>query len=279
MTALQRFVNFGRKIIPRGWVWLLKLFARYTPSFQHYKVSLANGDYMYLDLREDMCFGQFFDGCISGEQGTDLLFHRLLQKGDVVIDIGANIGYYTRIASKSVGSTGRVFAFEPSPNALSVLKLNTKDLANVQVFPVALSDTEGEARFYVRKNGGTSSLAADSSAQEVKVKMTTLDNLALQVEKVDLIKIDVEGFEPDVLRGARTLIQDFRPLVYLEYFAHYAEKRGFTDAVFDSFFADLNYNLHWINEHAERGSLLSDTPSNYLLAIPQERQQVISLLN
>ncbi|MBS1810944.1 MAG: FkbM family methyltransferase [Acidobacteria bacterium] len=279
MTALQRFVNQGRKVIPRGWVFVIKAFARFIPSLQHYRVSLVNGDHMYLDLREDMCFGQFFDGCISGEQGTDTLFNRLLHKGAVVIDVGANIGYYTRIASNLVGQEGQVLAFEPSPKALSVLKLNTGDLGNVQIFPVALSDSEGEVRFYVRKNGGTSSLSADSGAQQVLVKMTTLDHLPINVQQVDFIKIDVEGFEPDVLRGAQSVIKRFRPIVYLEYFEHYAEQRGFASSVFDSFFSDLDYELYWVDERAQDTHLISKTPSNYIIAIPKERRQLVASLS
>lgn len=92
----------------------------------------------------------------------------VLRRGDVAVDIGANVGYYTRIASQLVGSDGAVLAFEPMPAAFRVLQLNCADLSNTRLFPVALSDSDSEVVFYVRKNGDTSSLLPDSLAMPIR---------------------------------------------------------------------------------------------------------------
>ena len=97
-------------------------------------------------------------GCLPHEDGAPRLLRTVLTPGSVFVDIGANVGYFTRMASKLVGEQGRVLAFEPMPRAERILRLNTRDLSNVEVFPVALSSVEGLAEFYVRKRGDTSSL-------------------------------------------------------------------------------------------------------------------------
>ena len=87
------------------------------------------------------------------------MLQRFLNDGGVFVDVGANVGYYTRIASRLVGCGGGVLAFEPMPAALRVLAMNCADLTNVRLYPVALGDVAGETTFYVRKMGDTSSLA------------------------------------------------------------------------------------------------------------------------
>jgi FkbM family methyltransferase len=140
------------------------------------------------------------------------LFIESLKKGDVVFDIGANIGYYTILASKQVGPKGQVYAFEPDPNSLELLKKNIKlnECANVQVVEAALGRKEGDG-FLIQdlSNPGESSLAKDGRSKGLKVTMTTLDAFtkARKIKKVDLIKIDVEGAELDILGGAKDFLK------------------------------------------------------------------------
>lgn len=269
--SLQSTVNVARRVIPRGWAPLIAAVARLVPSLQRYRARLSDGGEIYLDLREFMCFSCFFYGELPHERGTEKLLQRVLKEGSTFVDVGANIGYFTKLASRLVGTRGRVFAFEPMPAALRLLRMNTSQLPNVTIFPMALSDTKGTATFYVRKKGDMSSLSHDPSAMPVPVRVGTLDESLADQERIDLIKIDVEGSELEVLRGGRAILERQRPIVYFEFLPCFAEPRGIRVETFEEFFKPLGYSFRWINHSPDDPSLVSDTPSTYVIAIPKER--------
>lgn len=275
MAVLQSMVNGMRRIFPRGWAPLLSSVAHIVPGLQRYKALLSNGDQIYLDLREKMCFGIFFHGSQPHEAGTETLLKGLLNKGDVFVDIGANLGYYTRIGSKIVGSEGAVLAFEPMPAAIRLLKMNVADLSNVTIFPIALSERKGEATFYVRKHGNLSSLAPDPLSGTVRVDVSLLDEVLWNYDKVDFIKIDVEGFEKEVLLGAKKTLSVHHPIVYFELEQCFATERDFSLSTFELFFREFNYTLRWINHSGTGSTLVSDIPSNYVIAVPQTRMDLL----
>jgi FkbM family methyltransferase len=257
-----------RRYIPRGWAPPLLLLARFTPGLQQYRARMANSDYLYLDLRERMCYGFFFDGEQSTEIGTDHLLSRVLREGDIFVDVGANVGYYTRFASDRVGSTGIVLAYEPNPTAFRLLRMNTEQLSNTAIFQKALSDQKGEAIFYIRRHGEMSSLDADADARPIRVDVSTLDVELAAYPRVDFIKIDVEGFELEVLRGAIDTLSVHQPIVYFEFIQAFAEERGFDFSDYETFFRRFNYTLRWINHSRTDSQLFRETPSNYLVALP-----------
>jgi FkbM family methyltransferase len=263
-----------RRHIPRGWAPPLLLMARFTPSLQQYRARLDNSDYLYLDLRERMCYGFFFDGEQATEIGTDHLLSRVLKDGDFFVDVGANVGYYTRFASRIVGPEGTVLAYEPNPTAFRLLRMNTEQLSNTTIFQKALSDQKGEAIFYIRRHGEMSSLGADSGARPIRVDVSTLDAELAAYPRVDFIKIDVEGFEMEVLRGASETLSVHRPIVYFEFIQAFAAERGFKVADYETFFRKFNYTLRWINHSRTDSRLFGETPSNYLVALPNSRTEL-----
>lgn len=275
-NALQISVNSMRRFFHRGWAPFISSIARLMPSLQQYKARLSNGDYLILDLREDMCFGIFFHEGQPHELGTEKLLSKVLRPNDVVVDIGANIGYYTRIASRLVGAGGAVIAFEPMPAAYRVLQMNCSDLANVTLFPVALGDKQGETTFYVRKKGDQSSLGSDKTAQAVRVKIDTLDSaLIARCSRIDFMKIDVEGFEREVLAGSAQSIATHRPIIYFELLQSFVEESGFGFNDYEVLFNKVNYQLKWIDHSENKSVLFSDTPSNYVVAIPDEKTDLV----
>lgn len=159
------------------------------------------------------------------EAETVALFADVLRAGDTVVDVGANHGYFTVLAARLVGPSGRVEAFEPNPAVAAALGrvLERNGVAErVAVHRAALSDREGSADFFVSVspvNDGLSSLLAADDALElgviradhtVRVPTETFDGFAGRagLGRVDLLKIDVEGAEELVLRGMeRTLAE------------------------------------------------------------------------
>jgi FkbM family methyltransferase len=138
------------------------------------------------------------------------LLQSLLAPGMSVVDVGANIGYYTLMFHKVVGDAGRIICFEPESNNLRELKLNVSrnDLRNVQVFEAAVGDKDGSIKFAGGINGTISDVG------ELEVPIYRLDSLI--ADHVDFVKIDVEGFEGAVLSGAEQVIERYRPTLFVE---------------------------------------------------------------
>jgi FkbM family methyltransferase len=164
------------------------------------------GFWWLLATRSSFLFGKY-------EPEQTKLFGELVKPGDVVFDVGAHFGYYTLLASKLVGDSGKVISFEPSPANLARLyrhiELNSR--RNVQVLELAVSDHEGTARFETRTGSGVGHLADDGP---LEVRLTTLDSLT-QLPRPQVMKIDVEGAEVGVLQGAKALLQNARPIIFL----------------------------------------------------------------
>jgi FkbM family methyltransferase len=161
---------------------------------------------------------------------------RYLTQGDCVIDVGANVGYFTLLAAQKVGREGRVFAFEPEQNNYAALNKNVarNDMSHVHTYPYAIGAAHEEARsLYINPLnwGGNSMHPFDmyktgekyvmpeqikrvfgEAVLEQKVPMRTLDEMWKEYGAltVDFLKIDVEGFEYDVLQGARALLSSGR---------------------------------------------------------------------
>ena len=166
------------------------------------------------------------DGLFAGtfERGERRVFAALIQTGMTVLDIGGHAGLYTLIASKCVGPAGRVLTFEPSPRERARLMkhLAINHCGNVTVQPVALGDADGEATLYVvhgNETGCNSLRPGDVGAsQPVQVPLRRLDDLHARGEigHVDVVKMDVEGGELSVLKGAAAFFRAVRPVLLCE---------------------------------------------------------------
>jgi FkbM family methyltransferase len=156
----------------------------------------------------------------------------ILSPGKVFVDAGANIGIYSVVASKLVGKTGRVLAFEPSVQSFPVLKKNIalNRLRNVRTFSVALAKNTGMAWLHRGPNPSLNSLGKDPSWKEdmEAISTETLDR-AVQcagIPRVDVIKMDVQGAEELVIRGACKTITLDRPVIIFEVWPEGAQLLG-----------------------------------------------------
>lgn len=136
-----------------------------------------------------------------------------LQPGSVFVDAGAYLGYYSLLAASRVGPSGRVIAYEPSPPAYQRLAeiVESNHIRTMQAFPFGLADHDGEASLYLptHDSGGVASMVAGTAdVAPTSVPIRTLDGhlTELGVERVDILKLDCEGFEPKILAGARQLL-------------------------------------------------------------------------
>ncbi len=159
---------------------------------------------------------------------------RLISPGSVVVDAGANCGIYTVAASKLVGDHGIVLAFEPAVSTFRILEYNVQlnGLRNVHAFRVALWDREGKAHLYHHPDPGRDSLGRDVEMKGgvEEISTVTLDKLLDResIDSVDFIKMDVEGAEEMILRGASSLLHRARPVVVFEINPGVCTRLGFS---------------------------------------------------
>lgn len=146
-----------------------------------------------------------------------------VREGDVFMDVGANLGVLSLPVARRVGSRGKVLAFEPSQRNAHFLIKNAilNHLQNVQVFPIGLSDKNGVTLSYVALHTSNKTLI-DASIADLQdgmeaIAVVKLDTFLAETQRVDVVKIDVEGFEYKVLRGAVETITRWRPKMYIEY--------------------------------------------------------------
>lgn len=193
----------------------------------------------------------------SFEETEVKIFREKLKIGMTVIDIGANIGYYTIIAGKRVGANGKVLAFEPEENNLSLLTRNIflNKINNVTVFKVALADKPGETSLYLDDNNkGHHSLSSQKSGtgKRVLVKTDTLDNILEKSGslKVDLIKMDIEGAECLALEGmVKTLAINPDLILFTEFYPQAISRLGRSPLQFLKTMVKLGFFLSEIDEN------------------------------
>ncbi len=174
------------------------------------RITIVYGHRMKIDTRRYTTPAHDWE---AYELSTVKVFKELLKAGMTVVDIGAHIGFYTLLAARLVGPTGKVYAFEPHPQNFALLKENIElnGYWNVTAVNKAVTNRSGLVKLFAGVHSSQPSLFRDTftTVPRVVVETTTLDDFFEEVgwPEIDLIKIDVEGAEPYVLQGARKLIK------------------------------------------------------------------------
>ena len=148
------------------------------------------------------------------------LFKELLRPGMTVIEVGANMGTHTQVLSQVVGDSGHVIAFEPQRTVFQTLCANMalNNAVNTDCFPFAAGQVEKDIimpMMNYNEDNNFGGVSIGNHQQGYKAKQVVLDNF-LDLSKLHMIKIDVEGMEEDVIKGAKELIQTFKPMMYVE---------------------------------------------------------------
>lgn len=186
------------------------------------------------------------------EKETVALFRKTVTPGMTVVDIGAHIGYYTRIAAKLVGRKGAVYGFEADPENFSLLKKNTSRFKNSELVPFAIADKEGVIDFYHYddKSGAHSTLQnvpLPFQKRKIAVNAVSLDRWLQKrgITRVDIIKMDIEGGESAALSGMRETLKRTHAL-FTEFAPAWIEAAGSTPREFLQTIESHGFTIHAI---------------------------------
>jgi FkbM family methyltransferase len=199
----------------------------------------------------------------SFEPFTTEIFEKVLKRGDTVIDIGANVGYYSLVAARIVGESGKVYAFEPNPKTYSWLIKNIELNKYDNIVPVAKAITNkvGTAQLFIYGNSEYDTLSqSGSNRKSVKVETETLDHFfGNKGEAVNVIKIDIEGGEMDALLGMTNLIRQSKKLkMFVEFSPYFVQRGGYSPEAFLHKLRSYNFSFYVIDESKKRLRYISN---------------------
>jgi len=228
------------------------------------------GLWMQLDIRELVQETLLLEGI--WEPKTTRYLCASLGAGAVFLDIGANAGYFSLLASRCVGESGKVLAVEPNPAMAKQLSQNKErnGLTNIAIAEVACSDSIEVRNLYVGNayNTGNSSLSRHNLAwtKSVGVSCTTADLLIknYNFQNIDLVKVDVEGAELQVLRGMTTILRRLRPRIIIELVPSLLEGFSTTVGAINEYLVAFHYRTFSLEEHSNYLCV----PEEYLMSDP-----------
>jgi len=203
-------------------------------------------------LGNDLSKQLFIAGCY--EPNETAFVNCSLKPGMVFVDAGANDGLYTLLASRLVGPSGQVWAFEPSEREFMRLQqnLSLNKISNVRPLRVALADVNGETELAVAEDehAGQNTLGSFSCAiqslRKETVSMRRLDDLFSEerLNRLDLIKVDIEGAETRLISGAFKLLRNLRPVVLFEASETALQNTGSSSTQLLDLFRKLGYDIY-----------------------------------
>lgn len=214
-------------------------------------------------------------------------FESYLKEGDILFDIGANIGLFTLLGAKTVSNTGAVYSFEPTPKVYNRLVDNIaiNQFQNAFPFQLGLSNKSDTLAFNVSANGYDAwNSFANKDKQKLQtsiaVAVTTIDDFivkeAINKSKIALVKIDVEGWEKFVLEGGRKFLQEYSPALMVEFTEVHTMAAGYGTVEIYKLLQNWGYNWYkWV-----RGALVPEErrenyPYDNLIALKPDNRLLI----
>jgi len=217
----------------------------------------VQGNKMFLDSKDSLLFS------IIGayEPFETELVKKEIKKGDVVLDLGANIGYYTLIFAKLVGEKGKVFAFEPEPDNFALLKKNVEinGYKNVVLVQKAVSNKTGKLKLYLCKdNTGGHSIHPFESPQDgnqsIEIEATRLDDYFKTYDgKIDFIKMDIQGAEKEAVQGMSSLLKKNKNVkVVSEFWPSGLKQGGIEPEEYLELLTGFGFKLYEVSEREKK---------------------------
>jgi FkbM family methyltransferase len=203
------------------------------------------------------------------EPELKLAFKTIIKKGDTILDIGANVGFHSLYFAELAGKNGKVLAFEPVPYNFDVLNTNIKlnSYENINVKNIALGNKNEQLLIDADENSenpGSFNLFANNG--QVAIKCAIGDEVIK--EKVDFIKIDVEGYEAFVINGLINTIETYKPNIVFEYDVNYIQKTGLPKNYIVDLLSPLGYSFHLITRQGMTQLPFEKIKSGNLFAKP-----------
>jgi FkbM family methyltransferase len=210
------------------------------------------GNNMILSLKD---FGISRELALHGfhEKSSTEQIKKMLKSGMKIVEVGANIGYYTLIEAKLIGKDGFIYAFEPSPRNFEFLKRNIilNKYKNIEIYQKAIGSENGTSKFFVANRSNLSSLIKRedwaglyNDNNGIDVEVIKLDEF-LKDKKVDLIRMDIEGYELEVLKGLRYTLNSYNAPQYffIEVHSELLYKQGYSAGEIIKYLENFGYSV------------------------------------
>jgi len=250
--------------------WLVKfsntklgtLFIKFLKS-QKKPVDIGNGLKMYFDYTNPRLSHIVYDVDIE-ETASKQAFLDLIDDGDIVIDVGANIGEYSLIAAQKVKEHGKVISIEPLKETAQTLTkhFQLNNFTNYEVITKVIGNETKKVNLYKQMAGGTmgfvdSTLIGRKFEKVDEVEMTTIDEIlsTRNIENVKIMKIDIEGYEFELLKGAKNSLQNKKiENMMIEVHINYLKEKGISEKQFYDYLTKQGYVVDTIQKTSSNRS-------------------------
>ncbi len=267
----HRLISFIRDIDVKGFRKLSILLPKWLlsdPKTTESYILKTNHDFLLrINPSEDSGVELSLHETGTYEKGILAFLQANLRKGDCFVDVGANIGLMSIFASNCVGNEGQVLAYEAHPKTAELLNENIQlnQLMNIQVCQYALGSEEGQTKIYDNwqiNRGGASLIVKTNDSVAFDIEIHQLDNKIPSNLIPKVIKIDVEGFELEVLEGASETIKKYQPILIVEFSEIRENLHDYGAQLVEMIKSLGNYRFYKLKGGKERKSKLVEILSN-----------------
>lgn len=221
-------------------------------DFNYTKIRIGNFLYKYCFPLYNLSYEKFK---VKNDKTEIELLKKIIKPGDSILDIGSNIGFYAKILSSFTGKTGKVYCFEPDSTNYKYLKKNVQGIENIVLFNKAVSDKADTLKVYKSKllNVDHRTYPVNNYDSVEEIESVSIDALITEntIPKVDVIKIDIQGYELTAFNGMKHLLSTNNHLkIIAEYWPHGFKRAGTSAIEFYNFFDALGYHFYLIDGNA-----------------------------
>jgi FkbM family methyltransferase len=259
----HRLICSVRNIDFKGFRWLASRLPKWlipNSAGQHpYLLRTIHGIRLMVDPGNDRGVELSLHENGTYEEGVIHFMKQHLVPGDIFIDVGANIGWLSCIAAQLIKENGKVLAFEAHPETIGLLNENIhlNSFQNIEVFSVALGNKNGQTELFDAPEQNRGGASAVFSSEKVHVVPTQkLDDIISVNVVPKIVKIDVEGFEPEVVEGAMQTLQKHLPILIIELTWRTAQHTERSRSLIELLVKNLGYHMFRLKGGKERRSTL-----------------------
>jgi len=247
IVRLRRGIKFPMKS-------LVYLFSKFVPFITHSDTFFGSSIYHKMPEHFYFYFFGFFVNNTT-EAGLTRFLIGSINKGDTVLDVGANCGLYTLLLNRLVGTNGAVHSFEPTKKIFDLLKKSTSRYENIYINNIALFNTIGPSVFYTDESYSVANSIERTSSSQTKseIMADTLDNYCTSIAP-DFIKLDAEGSEMKILLGGLNMLREHSPTIAMEVLREVEEVGQSASKLL----IELGYSAFRIEDNGELSKILAE---------------------